>query len=82
VATQFKLEEFQDQIGYHFKSSNLLREALHQAGTAPPQGNKRLALVGDSVLSASLLDQWYSNGDTTGTFDNASGACVQFTNLK
>lgn len=70
------MEEFQDQIGYHFKSRNLLREALHPAGTAPPQGNKRLALLGDSVLSASLLDQWYSDGHTTGTFDHASGACM------
>lgn len=76
------MEEFQDQIGYHFKSSNLLREALHPAGTAPPQGNKRLALVGDSVLSASLLDQWYSDENTTGTFDTAPQPCVQSTNLK
>jgi hypothetical protein len=75
------MEEFQDQIGYNFKSTDLLREALHPAGTAPPQGNKLLALVDDSVLSASLLDQWYRNGDITGTFDNASGACVQLANL-
>jgi dsRNA-specific ribonuclease len=76
------MEEIEDQIGYHFESSNLLREALPPAGTAPSQGNKRLALVGDSILSASLLNQWYSDGKTTGTFDTASGDCVQSTNLK
>ncbi|CAG8230643.1 unnamed protein product [Penicillium salamii] len=60
------MEEFQNQIGYHFISSNLLREALHPAGTASPHANKRLVF----------------DGNTTDTFDTASGACVQSTNLK
>ncbi|KAJ5561014.1 hypothetical protein N7535_009211 [Penicillium sp. DV-2018c] len=55
------MEELQDRLGYHFNSTPLLEEALHPAGTRPLQGNKRLALVGDSVLSTSLLDEWYGN---------------------
>lgn len=73
------MDKFQTQIGYHFKSSILLQEALHPAGTAPSQGNKRLALMGDSILSASLLDQWYNDEDNTGTFDLAPRACAQST---
>ncbi|CAG8091727.1 unnamed protein product [Penicillium salamii] len=69
-------------IGHPFKSSNLLLEALHPTGTAPSQGNKRLALVGNSILSSSLLDQWYNDEDNTGTFDLAPRACAQSTHLK
>ncbi|OGE46908.1 hypothetical protein PENARI_c091G12167 [Penicillium arizonense] len=57
------MEELQDRLGYHFNSTPLLEEALHPAGTRPLQGNKRLALVGDSVLSTSLLDEWYDTED-------------------
>ncbi|KAJ6022328.1 hypothetical protein N7499_002913 [Penicillium canescens] len=63
------MEELQDRLGYHFKSIPLLEEALHPADTRPLQGNKRLALVGDSVLSTSLLDEWYDSGDTIGTLN-------------
>ncbi|CAG7957241.1 unnamed protein product [Penicillium salamii] len=73
---------FYPLIGYPFKSGNLLQEALHPAGTASSQGNKRLALGGDSILSASLLDQCYNDEDNTGTFDLAPRACAQSTNLK
>ncbi|CAI7593106.1 unnamed protein product [Penicillium viridicatum] len=57
------MEELQDRLGYHFNSTPLLEEALHPAGTRPLQGNKRLALLGDSVLSTSLLDEWYDTED-------------------
>lgn len=62
------MEELQDRIGYHFNSTQVLEEALHPAGTSPLQGNKRLALVGDSVLSISILDGWYDSKNTIGTF--------------
>ncbi|OQD75542.1 hypothetical protein PENANT_c153G11343 [Penicillium antarcticum] len=51
------MEELEHRLGYHFKSTPLLEEALHPAGTRPLQGNKRLALLGDSVLSTSLLEE-------------------------
>ncbi|KAJ5775828.1 uncharacterized protein N7511_000839 [Penicillium nucicola] len=51
------MEELQDRLGYHFNTTELLEEAVHPAGTRPLQGNKRLALLGDSVLSTSLLDE-------------------------
>jgi dsRNA-specific ribonuclease len=63
------MEELQDRLGYHFNSTPLLEEALHPAGTRPLQGNKRLALLGDSVLSTSLLDKWYDSEDTIGTLN-------------
>lgn len=62
------MEELQDRIGYHFNSTQVLEEALHPAGTSPLQGNRRLALVGDSVLSTSILDGWYDSENTTGMF--------------
>ncbi|KAJ6119037.1 hypothetical protein N7471_012988 [Penicillium samsonianum] len=57
-------EELQDKIGYHFQSPEILREALQPAGTAPLQGNKRLALVGDSALVLSILDKSYQHNET------------------
>lgn len=62
------MDELQDRIDYRFRSVQLLEEALHTAGTSPLQGNKRLALVGDSVLSISILDGWYDSKKNTGTF--------------
>lgn len=67
MAERSKLErEFEEQIGHHFQSHALLDETLHAAGTAPLKGNKRLALVGDSVLSTILLSEWYEGGGSTG----------------
>lgn len=60
-------EELQDKIGYHFQSPEILREALQPAGTAPLQGNKRLALVGDSALVLSILDKTYQHNETIST---------------
>lgn len=55
------MDELQNRIRYHFKSVQLLEKALHPAGTSPLQGNKQLGLVGDSVLSISILDGWYDS---------------------
>ena len=57
-------QQFQQDIDYYFKSLDLLQEALHPAGTAPLQGNKRLALLGDSAMELSILDQCYEHKDT------------------
>lgn len=56
---------FESKIGYDFKSNLLLEEALRASGNTG-QGNKRLALVGDSVLSVILLNKWYESGRSTG----------------
>ena len=59
-------------IDHVFKDPALLAEALHAAGTNYQniQGrfvlgdNKRLALLGDSVLHLALVDHWYPQGGT------------------
>jgi dsRNA-specific ribonuclease len=58
-------QELQQNIDYQFKSLNLLQKALHPAGTAPLQGSKRLALVGDSALALSILYSSYDHHDST-----------------
>ena len=60
-------EELQDKIGYHLQSPAILREALQPSGTAPLQGNKRLALVGDWALALSVLDKSYQHNETIST---------------
>jgi hypothetical protein len=65
-------ETFQHNIGYKFKSPILMQEALRASnmseGSIDLTGNKRLALVGDSVLSVMLLNRWYGKGGSTGKF--------------
>lgn len=61
-------------IAHVFNDPALLAEALHAAGTyyQNTQGNfvfgdnKRLALLGDSVLQLALVDHWYPQGGTRG----------------
>ncbi|KAF1948111.1 ribonuclease III [Byssothecium circinans] len=60
-------------LEYQFSNPNLLNEALLAAGASvsskdihgDPQGNKRLALLGDSVLQEAILEPWYSSGEST-----------------
>jgi ribonuclease-3 len=69
-----KLKEVEEIIRYHFNDQALLEEALQAAGAAVSdphikgdrQGNKRLALLGDALLSMMLLDRWYDSGKDTG----------------
>ena len=69
----------QSRIGYTFKDTRLLWEALQAPGSILrsgeisgagserhsvgfqrlPDGNRRLALVGDSVLKLALVKEWY-----------------------
>lgn len=61
-------------LGYHFSNHHLLEEVLQAAGSSvsdptvhgDQHGNKRLALLGDSVLSTVLLEHWYKRGQSTG----------------
>lgn len=64
-------------IDYHFASPELLEEALQAAGASVSEksvsgdreGNKRLALVGDTLLRLVILDNWYPGGTSTGKID-------------
>ncbi|KAM3067050.1 hypothetical protein ACMFMG_011829 [Clarireedia jacksonii] len=56
-------------LQYRFSNHNLLDEALLAAGasvSSDPQGNKRLALLGDSVLQEAVLEPWYNSNESTG----------------
>lgn len=61
-------------IGYHFTSPNQLWEALQAAGSPVrsigarqiPDGNKRQAIIGDSVLKLALISRWYNGTDPRG----------------
>lgn len=56
-------KELEDLLDYHFNDHHLLEELLQAAGSSVSDptvhgdrhGNKRLALLGDSVLSTVLL---------------------------
>lgn len=57
--------EFESLIGYQFHDRGLMEESLKESGPAAA-GNKRLALLGDTVLELMLLRRWYCEGNTTG----------------
>lgn len=62
-------------IVHEFNDPSLLTESLQAAGSqitfagtrAIPDGNKRLALLGDTVLKLALLDHWYERGGSRGS---------------
>lgn len=64
------IEAVESLIQYKFKDSALLWEALNIKPVitpglpVPPEGNKRLAVIGDSVLQLALAEEWYK-GDTS-----------------
>ena len=50
-------------IGYYCKNEPLIDEALHLPGASPLQdGNKRLAMVGDAILKAIIVEIGYKSG--------------------
>ncbi|KAI9807672.1 MAG: hypothetical protein M1825_005613 [Sarcosagium campestre] len=59
-----RLTQASSIIGYHFQDPGQLAEALESAGVHPgrPDGNKRLAQLGDALLKTILLDYWYGSG--------------------
>jgi dsRNA-specific ribonuclease len=76
LSTVVKMSEHPVEIilQYHFSNRELLEEALLAAGASvsskdvqgDAQGNKRLALLGDSVLREAVLEPWYSSEESTG----------------
>lgn len=67
-------KDLENLLDYHFSDHHLLEELLQAAGSSVSDptvhgnrhGNKRLALLSDSVLSTVLLEQWYESGQSTG----------------
>lgn len=61
-------------LQYRFSNRDLLDEALLAAGASisdrniqgNAQGNRRLALLGDSILRDAVLEPWYHSGESTG----------------
>ncbi|KAL8731605.1 MAG: hypothetical protein Q9166_003293 [cf. Caloplaca sp. 2 TL-2023] len=65
----------QNIIGYRFNNLLLVWEALQAAGCVAqrqdfPDGNKRLAVLGDIVLDLALAESWYASGEPRATFND------------
>ena len=64
-------------IGYCFTDPLILWEALQATGSGIsvagtrrfPEGNKRLAVLGDTILKLVLVEQWYHSTDVRGTLE-------------
>lgn len=73
------LEAVQDIIGYQFTERLILWEAMQAAGSMVRSaggrefvdGNKRLAVIGDTVLQLVLAEEWYRGGTSRGILHGA-----------
>lgn len=69
-----KIEACQSIIGYEFQDHHIVWEALQMAGSGIttsggrqiPNGNKRLAILGDNALEIILCQRWYAGGKAKG----------------
>ena len=79
MATQPQLANVQVIIGYTFSDPLLLRQALTAPGshTNPPDGNRRLALLGDAVLKLALLERWHQTPGATRGMVRCRGRLAQ-----
>ena len=76
------LQAVQNIIEYRFKEQLILWEAMQAAGSNVRSagdrkfldGNKRLAVIGDTVLQLVLAEKWYSGGTVRGILD---GMCTK-----
>lgn len=72
------LQAVKDINGYRFRERLILWEAMQAAGSnvrSPDDrefadGNKRLAVIGDTVLQLVLAEEWYSGGTVRGRLDS------------
>ena len=69
----------QSVIGYTFADPYLVREAVSAAGSIVaagprrfPNGNKRLALLGDTILQFALAEDWYDGTEPRGKRDHSN----------
>ena len=73
------LDAVQDIIGYQFTERLILWEAMQAAGSTVRfaggrelvDGNKRLAVIGDTVLQLVLAETWYGGSTSRGILDRA-----------
>ncbi|KAH9215222.1 ribonuclease III domain-containing protein [Leptodontidium sp. 2 PMI_412] len=64
--------DLEQKLGHAFADPTILQEALQAAGNGERQigdrtiedGNKRLALLGDSIMTLVLLRGWYKDGES------------------
>ena len=68
MATEHHLAVIQQVIHYTFKCKDLLKLALTAAGAEEfkPDGNRKLARVGQAVLLLVIADRGYENSETRG----------------
>ena len=72
----------EQKIGYTFQDKDIAKGALQLAGNGVtwagtrdvPNGNKRLAVLGDLVIDMTLCLEWYGRGHVGGkSYPNAVG---------
>ncbi|KAK4613811.1 hypothetical protein CLAFUW4_09027, partial [Fulvia fulva] len=74
-------------LGHNFVNEDILREALWAAGPGSvghrlfPEGNKRLALVGDAALKIALVHHSYTKGRSRGEADQTTQSALCNTKL-
>ncbi|KAL6720828.1 hypothetical protein ACLMJK_002753 [Lecanora helva] len=69
-----KINAVETIISYRFSNKSLLSDALYAAGVPHissdgnwhPEGNKRPAIIGDTVLKLALMEAWYRTTSLTG----------------
>lgn len=67
ASIQQQLERAEEIIDYRFRNRAHLDEALLLPGPGSvPDGNKRLAVVGDAAMAPVLARSWYLGGQPLG----------------
>jgi len=65
--TEVASDFVQNTLGYSFRNTLLLEEALDTTGLRSPGSNGRLAMIGDSRLKDIILYNWYVSGASKGS---------------
>lgn len=65
-----RLKGAEEIINFHFADPSLLREALQAAGFITPDGNKKLAVIGDAALKLVLVMEGRARNQPRGMLEN------------
>jgi ribonuclease III len=68
--------DLERKLSHIFSDPNLLWEALQAAGNGVIQigdrkiedGNKKMAMLGDTILQLAVLNEWFESGDSRSEF--------------
>ncbi|KAM0794753.1 ribonuclease III domain-containing protein [Usnea florida] len=85
AAKEATIEAVESIIQYKFNHSALLWEALQCPGSPDakhPNGNKRLAIIGDTVLLLGLAEDWFKGNETIGDFNTIRQSISTNANLQ